>query len=88
MVKEEEKHAFHVKKRPKIKSFAMNYRAFSCDVIAATLEGKNNTFSLLWEIRSIFMQNCFIVMAAVKILYTGKMTSVKVLTDTVTTKAT
>ena len=44
------------------------------DVIAAMLEGKNNTFSLLWEIRSIFMQNCFIVsafnMAAVKTLYT------------------
>ena len=39
------------------------YRAFSCDVIAAMLEGKNNTFSLLWEIRSIFMQNCFIVSA-------------------------
>ena len=38
-------------------------RAFSCDVIAAMLEGKNNTFSLLWEIRSIFMQNCFIVSA-------------------------
>ena len=36
-------------------------RAFSCYVIAAMLEGKNNTFSLLWEIRSIFMQNCFIV---------------------------
>ena len=29
------------------------YRSFSCDVIAAMLEGKNNTFSLLWEIRSI-----------------------------------
>ena len=27
------------------------------------LEGKNNTFSLPWEIRSIFMQNCFIVSA-------------------------
>ena len=27
------------------------------------LEGKNNTFSLFWEIRSIFMQNCFIVSA-------------------------
>ena len=39
------------------------YRAFSCDVIAAMLEGKNNTFSLLWEIRSIFKQNCFIVSA-------------------------
>ena len=37
------------------------YRAFSCDVIAAMLEGKNNTFSLPWEIRSIFVQNCFIV---------------------------
>ena len=36
-------------------------RAFSCDVIAAMLEGKNNTFSLPWEVRSIFMQNCFIV---------------------------
>ena len=39
------------------------YRAFSCYIIAAMLEGKNNTFSLLWEIRSIFMQNCFIVSA-------------------------
>ena len=39
------------------------YRAFSCDVIPALLEGKNNTFSLLWEIRSIFMQNSFIVSA-------------------------
>ena len=38
-------------------------RAFSCDLIAAMLEGKNNTFSLPWEIRSIFMQNCFIVSA-------------------------
>ena len=38
-------------------------RAFSCDVITAMLEGKNNTFSLLWEIWSIFMQNCFIVSA-------------------------
>ena len=38
-------------------------RAFSCDVIANRLEGKNNTFSLLWEVRSIFMQNCFIVSA-------------------------
>ena len=38
-------------------------RAFSCDVIAAMLEGKNNTFSLPWEIRSIFTQNCFIVSA-------------------------
>ena len=37
-------------------------RAFSCYVIATMLEGKNNTFSL-WEIRSIFMQNCFIVSA-------------------------
>ena len=27
------------------------------------LEGKNNTFSLPWGIRSIFMQNCFIVSA-------------------------
>ena len=27
------------------------------------LEGKNNIFSLPWEIRSIFMQNCFIVSA-------------------------
>ena len=27
------------------------------------LEGKNNTFSLPREIRSIFMQNCFIVSA-------------------------
>ena len=39
------------------------YRAFSYNVIAAMLEGKNNTFSLPWEIRSIFMQNCFIVSA-------------------------
>ena len=38
-------------------------RAFSCDVIAAMLEGKHSTFSLPWEIRSIFMQNCFIVSA-------------------------
>ena len=37
--------------------------ATSRDVIAAMLEGKNNTFSLPWEIRSIFMQNCFIVSA-------------------------
>ena len=37
--------------------------AFACDVIAVMLEGKNNTFSLPWEIRSIFMQNCFIVLA-------------------------
>ena len=43
--------------------------AFLCYVIAAMLEGKNNTFSLLWEIRYIFMQNCFIVSApAVKTL--------------------
>ena len=41
----------------------MSFRAFSCDVIAAMLEDKNNTFSLPWEIRSIFMQNCFIVSA-------------------------
>ena len=27
------------------------------------LEGKNNAFSLLWEVRSIFLQNCFIVSA-------------------------
>ena len=40
-----------------------SYRAFSRDVIAAMLEGKNNAFSLLWEVRSIFMQNCFIVSA-------------------------
>ena len=40
-----------------------NYTAFSCDVIAAMLEGKNNRISLPWEIRSIFMQNCFIVSA-------------------------
>ena len=33
------------------------------NVIAAMLEGKNNAFSLPWEIRSIFMQNCFIVSA-------------------------
>ena len=45
------------------KHSAWRYRAFSCDVIAAMLEAKNNTFSLLWEIRSIFMQNCFIVSA-------------------------
>ena len=38
---------------------ARQKRAFSCYVIAAMLEGKNNTF----EIRSIFMQNCFIVSA-------------------------
>ena len=40
-------------------------RAFSCDVIATMMEGKDNTFSLpsAWEIRSIFMQNCFIVSA-------------------------
>ena len=40
-----------------------SYRAFSCYVTAAMLEGKNNTFSLPWEISSIFMQNCFIVSA-------------------------
>ena len=39
------------------------YRAFSCDVIAAILKGKNNTFSLPWEIRSTFMPNCFIFLA-------------------------
>ena len=39
------------------------FRAFLCYVIAAMLEGKSNIFSLLWEIRSIFMQNCFIVSA-------------------------
>ena len=39
------------------------YRAFSCDVIAAMLEGENNAFSLPWEIRYIFMSNCFIVSA-------------------------
>ena len=39
------------------------YRAFSCEVNAAMLEGKNNTFSLPWGIRSIFIQNCFIVSA-------------------------
>ena len=48
-------------------------KSIFCYVIAAMLEGKNNTFFLLWEIRSIFMQNCFIVsdsnMAAVKTLY-------------------
>ena len=27
------------------------------------LEGKNKTFSLLWEIWSIFIQNCYIVSA-------------------------
>ena len=41
----------------------VTHRAFSCDVSAAMLEGKNNTFSLPWEIRFIFMQNCFIVSA-------------------------
>ena len=41
--------------------FKTCYRAFSCDVIAAMLEGKNDTFSLPWEMRSVFMQNCFIV---------------------------
>ena len=44
-------------------SLCYMYRTFSCDVIAAMLEGQNNTFSLPWEIRSIFMQNCFIVSA-------------------------
>ena len=39
------------------------YRELSCDVIGARLEGKNNTFSLPWEMRSIFMQNCFTVSA-------------------------
>ena len=38
-------------------------RAFSCYIIAAMLEGKSNTFSLLWEIKYIFMQNCLIVSA-------------------------
>ena len=51
-------------------------RAFSCDIIATMLEGKNNTFSLLWEIRSIFMQNCLLFqpsnMAAMKTLYRNK----------------
>ena len=47
---------------------------FSCDVIAAMLEGNTRHFSLPWEIRSISMQNYFIVsvlqhMAAVKTLY-------------------
>ena len=40
------------------------------------LEGKNNTFSLFWEIRSIFMQNSVSLfqpsnMAAVKTLYSA-----------------
>ena len=41
--------------------FSSYNKAFSCDVIVAMLEGKNNTFGLPWEIRSIFIQNCFIV---------------------------
>ena len=52
-----------MKIRKQHSSSAYDYRALSCYVIAAMLEGKNNTFSLLWEIRSIFMQNCFIVSA-------------------------
>ena len=35
------------------------YRAFSCYVIAAMSEGKNNTFSLLWEIRLYFHAKLF-----------------------------
>ena len=44
------------------------YRAFSCDVIAAMLEGKNNTFSLHWEMIyfQLFQPSN---MAAVKTLY-------------------
>ena len=48
------------------------YRAFSCDVIATMLEGKNNTFSLPWEkkpsckIVSLFQPSC---MATVKTLF-------------------
>ena len=44
-----------------LRNFIFPNRVFSCDVIAAMLEGKNNTISLPWEIRSIFMQNRFIV---------------------------
>ena len=55
---------YFVKYTPRRDNYESNYviyRAFSSDVVAAMLEGKNNTFSLLWEIWSIFMQNCFIV---------------------------
>ena len=47
--------------------YTFDYRAFSCDVIAAMLEGKDNTFSLPWEIRSVFIVSA--LMAAVKTLY-------------------
>ena len=48
--------------------FQKRNRAFSCDVIAAMLEGKNNTFSLPWEMDlfSLFQPSN---MAAVKTLY-------------------
>ena len=47
-------------------------RAFSCDVIAAMLEDKNNTFSLPWEnLFSWKLFHCFQPsnMVAVKTLY-------------------
>ena len=34
-------------------------RAFSCDIIVAMLEGKNNTFSLPWEIKIYFYAKLF-----------------------------
>ena len=40
----------------------LKYEAYHYST-AHTLKGGNNTFSLLWEIRSIFMQNCFVVSA-------------------------
>ena len=41
------------------KSFLGVYKAFSCDVIASMFEGKNNTFSLPWEIKSFFHAKLF-----------------------------
>ena len=44
-----------------------HYRAFSCDVIAAMLEGKNNTFSLpCGKTVSLFQSSS---MAAMRTLY-------------------
>ena len=41
---------------PFIRQSIVPNRVFLCYCM---LEGKNNTFSLLWEIRPIFMQTCF-----------------------------
>ena len=49
------------------------------------LGGKNNTFSLLWEIRSIFMQNCFIVLNSPR-AYVGHLPAKVTLVDFVDRK--